>query len=211
MRKAWIVRPFIANDSTNYTDKFVQGSYIATGPNKLPDVRRYSVENIKKILAESRLADGAYRIGALATVVNNFVSKMKEMDLALLVNGDEIYVMEIIGDYFYAYNAYAASGFHCHKRKVKFLQRYMRSDLSETMRLALKSGRQVADISRHFNEVYKLAYGEDLELEKKDASPVEVAYPLRQDFQVKFTVPGDMTRDEARRLESFFRNLYFEK
>lgn len=211
MHHAWLIRPFIENDKTNYTDKFIHGGYVATGPNRLPDLKKYSSENLKRIITENKLVEGSYRVGALAVVLNNFANKMEENDIALLINGDDIYSLEIIGEYTYTPNTYVSSGFHSHKRKVRFMKHCLRSDLSEEMRLALKSGRQIADITRYYAEVYKLTYGKELEEEKSDAGIVEVAYPLRKDFQVTFSVPGDMTRDEARRLESFFRNLYFEK
>ena len=210
MHKAWLVRPFLEGDNTNYTEKFIQGGYIAVGPNRLPDLHHYNGDGLKKAIVENKLADGAYKVGALAAVINNFVSRMSEMDIALLINDDDIYSMEIMGDYSYTYNAYGAQGFHCHKRKVRFMKHCLRSDLSEDLRLGLKSGRQVADISRHYKEVYRLTYGKDLKDDADVASePVEISYPLRRNFRVTFSVPGDMTRDEARRLESFFKNLYF--
>lgn len=212
MQQAWLVRPFLAGDKRNYTEEFIEKGFIALGPNSLPNLQNYNLEKLRKLLLE-RLGQEKLASGALAAVANNFVNKMQEMDLALIVNGQSIYAVEIMSKYDYYYSKYVVQNFLCHRRTIRLMHTYTRDDLSLELRIALKSGRQIADISKHYAEVYRLCYGKDIEESKVDepVSDVEVSYPLRPDFQIKFTVPSDMTREESRRFEAFIKTLYFKE
>ena len=212
MQQAWLVRPFLAGDKRNYTEEFIEKGFIALGPNSLPNLQTYNLDKLRKLLLD-RLGQEKLASGALAAVANNFVNKMQEKDLALLVNGQSIYALEIMSKYDYYYSKYVVQNFLCHRRSVRLMHTYTRDDLSLELRIALKSGRQIADISKHYAEVYRLCYGQDMEETKviEPTSDVEVSYPLRPDFQIKFTIPSDMTREESRRLENFIKTLYFKE
>lgn len=212
MNQAWLVRPFLLGDKRNYTDEFIEKGYIALGPNNLPNLQIFNMDKLRKLLAE-RLPQDKFTAGAIAAVANNFANKMQEMDLALLINDKSIFALEIMSDYQYCQSKRVTQYFLCHRRAIRLMSTWTRDDLSPELRIALKSGRQIADITKHFPEVYKLCYGKELEVKKEAAAavPVEVVYPLRPDFQIKFAVPSDMTRNEALRLESFIKTLYFEK
>lgn len=212
MQQAWLVRPFLAGDKRNYTEEFLEKGFIALGPNNLPNLHAYNLDKLRKLLME-RLGQEKLASGALAAVANNFVNKMQEMDLALLVNGQSVYALEIMSQYDYFYSKYVVQNFLCHRRSVRLMHTYSRDDLSLELRIALKSGRQIADISKHYAEVYKLCYGKELEETKTvvPVSNVEVSYPLRPDFQIKFAIPSDMTREESRRFEAFIKTLYFKE
>lgn len=212
MQQAWLVRPFLAGDKRNYAEEFLEKGFIALGPNSLPNLQNYNLEKLRKLLLE-RLGQEKLASGAMAAVANNFVNKMQEQDLALIVNGQSIYAVEIMSKYDYFYSKYVVQNHLCHRRSIRLMHTYTRDDLSLELRIALKSGRQVADISKHYAEVYRLCYGKDIEESKvtEPVSNVEVSYPLRPDFQIKFSVPSDMTREESRRFEAFIRTLYFKE
>lgn len=212
MQQAWLVRPFLAGDKRNYTEEFISKGYIAVGPNTLPNLQNYDLEKLRKLLLE-RMAQEKLASGALAAVANNFANRMQEQDLALIINDKTIYAVEIMSGYEYCQTKRVAQFYLCHRRAIRVMHSYSRDDLSLELRVALKSGRQVADLSKHYAEIYKLCYGKDIEQQKEaePARPVEVSYPLRPDYEVRFTVPSDMTSDEARRLEAFVRTVYFKK
>lgn len=212
MQQAWLVRPFLAGDKRNYTEEFIEKGFIALGPNSLPNLQNYNLEKLRKLLLE-RMGQEKLASGALAAVANNFVNKMQEMDLALIANGQSIYAVEIMSKYDYYYSKFVVQNHLCHRRSIRLMHTYTRDELSLELRIALKSGRQIADISKHYAEVYRLCYGKDIEESKVDepVSDVEVSYPLRPDFQIKFTVPSDMTREESRRFEAFVKTLYFKE
>lgn len=212
MQQAWLVRPFLAGDKRNYTEEFIEKGFIALGPNSLPNLQNYNLEKLRKLLLE-RMGQEKLASGALAAVANNFVNKMQEMDLALIVNGQSIYAVEIMSKYDYYYSKFVVQNHLCHRRSIRLMHTYTRDELSLELRIALKSGRQIADISKHYAEVYRLCYGKDIDESKVDepVSDVEVSYPLRPDFQIKFTVPSDMTREESRRFEAFVKTLYFKE
>lgn len=211
MPQAWLVRPFLAGDKRNYTEEFLEKGFIALGPNSLPNLQNYNLDKLRKLLLD-RMSQEKLTSGALAAVANNFVNKMQVMDLALIVNGQSIYAVEIMSKYDYYYSKYVVQNHLCHRRSIRLMHTYTRDDLSLELRIALKSGRQIADISKHYAEVYRLCYDKEIEEPKVDepVTEVEVSYPLRPDFQIKFSVPSDMTREESRRFEAFIKTLYFK-
>lgn len=212
MAQAWLIRSSLYGDKTNYSEEFISKGYVALGPNSLPNLRGMNVDKIRAHL-KTRVGDDKLIAGALAATANNFVNKMKVGDLALLIDGNTVYALEIISDYDYVVTKYVSRVFLCHRRSIKVLNRYERDALSDGLRLALKSGRQVADISKCYDEVHKLCY--DVESVGKQAESkvksVEVSYPLRPDYQVKFTLPADMSKMEAERLDAFIRSLYYRE
>ena len=209
MDHAWLVRPFIAGDKKNYTEDFLDKGYIAIGPNNLPNLTQCSVEKIKKLIGD-RFAQEKLAVGAHTAIVNNFVNKMQKNDLALIISEQSIYAAEILSDYSFIQVKFIGQNILCHRRAIKVLHGYTRDELSPQLRLALKSGRQIADISKYYTEVYKLCYGEECAAAESNCKPVSVAYPLRPDFTIEFSVPSDMTQEEAQRLEAFIKTLYFK-
>lgn len=212
MAQAWLIRPFLNGDKTNYTDEFVSKSYIATGPNGLPNMQGLNLEKIRTFLL-ARMGEEKLTAGALAATANNFVNKMKKGDLALLLDGQMIYAMEITSDYEYFTSKFVTRIFLCHRRSINILNGYDRNELSDDLRQALKTGRQIADISKHYAEVYDLCYNQEavIAAAKKEVKSVKVSYPLRADYQVEFTLPADMTAEEAERLDAFIKSLYFKE
>ena len=80
----------------------------------------------------------------------------------------------------------------------------------EQLRSSLKAHQTAADVSRHYEEIEALAFGKEspaLGVQKT----IPVSYPLRRDFTVRFEVPENLTKGEAKRLASFFEGLYFEE
>ena len=212
MAQAWLIRPSLYGDKTNYTEEFISREYVALGPNNLPSLQGMNVDKIKALF-NSRLNDNKLTVGALTATANNFVNKMKVGDVGLLVDGKIVYAIEITSDYEYFVSKYISRVFLCHRRSIKVLNQYDRDLLSDGLRIVLRSGRQVADISRCYEEVCRLCYDVDSVYKevKEKVRSVEVSYPLRPDYQVKFTLPADMNNEEAERLDMFIKSLYFKK
>ena len=212
MARAWLIRPVIVGDRRNLASEFISNGYISTGPNFLPRLQNYTVEQIKKRVMDSRAASENLAAGVIAASVNNFANRMQDKDVALIVSDDEVYAIELEGDYYYVQNNYSRPGFLCHRRNIKLYNTYTRQDLSLRLRGALRKNRQIAEITEHYNEVYKLVYGELPAGESsvsKDTIPV--TYPLRPDFNISFSVPSDMTRNEAERFEAFIKTIFFKE
>lgn len=211
MKQAWLIRPILYNDKNNYTEEFISREYVALGPNSMPNIQGMNLEKIRTLLTE-RMGQEKLKAGAIAATANNFVNKMKVGDLALLLDGKMVYALEIASDYEYHQSKYVTRVFLCHRRSVKVLNGYSRNELSDNLRKFLKTGRQIADISDHYDEIYKLCYDQEAVFSgvNKKVKSVEVSYPLRPDYQVKFSLPVDMTKDEAERLEAFINTLYFK-
>lgn len=212
MSKAWLIRPLIPGDKINYTDDFVLNKYIATGPNNLPRLQNYTLDKIKKLILDNRIVGDKLSAGMLAAILDNFANNMQVMDLGLLVNGDIIYVLEITGEYDYSHNNYSKLNYLRHRRSVRFLNSYRRDELSSALRAGLRPGRQVADISKYYNEIYKLAYGkEPVETAAAPVDRISVSYPLRPGYNISFSVPSDITDTEARRLSDYIKTLFFKE
>ena len=129
-------------------------------------------------------------------------------DLLLVPDGEDIFFAEVTGDY--TFSAALCSEGYPHQRKVKWLKNVSRSDLSMALRSSLKAHQTAADVSRHYEEIEALAFGKEgpaLGVQKT----IPVSYPLRRDFTVRFEVPENLTKGEAKRLASFFEGLYFEE
>lgn len=212
MAQAWLVRPVIIGDKRNYAEDFLNSGYIASGPNQLPKLNDCNLDKIKKLLTDGKLFSDSLSVGIASAVINCFVNLMEEADLALLINGDEVHILEIAGEYKYVNNVYMRPGFLCHRRMIRLMHSYSRKDLSAGLRAGLKSNRQISNISKHYTEIYRLAYGKEApEAASPAADTVPVSYPLRPNYNVNFNVPADITRTEAERLAAYIQTLFFKE
>lgn len=209
-RNAWLVRNTVYCHDYNLTKEFLENSYIGFGPNGFGSLQGSSLQDMKQIFSDSIFGENKDFVAAVAADADRFVNKMREMDLALLVDGDDIYTLEIMSDYYFDEDNESCIFGWPHRRAVRQMRRINRNALSLELRKALKSKRKIADLSKFFEEIYALTYGEELPKEKKEQEPVKVEYPLRPNFKIDFEIPADMTRNEASRLAKFLETLYFK-
>ena len=95
-------------------------------------------------------------------------------------------------------------------RTMRFLSR---EDLPLHIRTALKVRRDVADLSKYTEELEAIMFGKEKEYQEqqKMLADIDVSYPLRPNYIVKFQIPVDINENEAKRLSDFFKTLYFKK
>lgn len=211
MARAWFIRSIIPGSKTDYINEFIKNKYIAIGPNILPDLRTLrSTEKIRSFILDQKIASQKQTAGVLATDAGNFINTMDLGDLVLIIDGQDVYTAEITSDYVFTRSTTGLVKVLSHRREVNVHGHFIRDNLSPQLRLALKPGRQLADISKFYPEIYKLVNGVYPEegVDKAAPSYLEVNIPLRKDFTVSFKIPSDMTKNEAERLGILFSNIY---
>ena len=211
MPKAWIVRATI--NGTNYAKAFYDESTIAIGWGRYAAFEGLTKKEIKELLAKEPYNLSALDLGNAHNSVNNFVNEMALNDLVLIPNGEDIYFVEVIGEYSgtrgYPFNNWKDIQ---NVRKVKQLAIKSRTDLSIELRKKFKVRGDVVDVTLHYEEIEAIAFGKEyVPSEKTISKMVAVSFPLRPDVNVEFSVPSDMTDDEALKLSKFFETIYFKK
>ena len=83
-----------------------------------------------------------------------------------------------------------------------------RHELSDELRKALKNRRVIGDLTNFYDEIDARSQGLLYEPEKKT---VDVQFPLRPDFEIRYTIPADMTAAEAGKLSAHFETIYFQE
>lgn len=213
MSKAWSVRPYFYKQDTNYAKDFISRGIIATGPSNSKNLNGLDLEEIKRAIAGSRTRLESIAIGRLAMAAYNFVHEMNIGDLVLMLDGDDVYVMEITSNYNYEVNIYGSSNFFAHTRKVRILRKLERKVITVELGTKLRAGRQVQDISDFYEEVLSMAVDEVPMGKTSEAgamATVPVTYRLRPDYEIKLELPKDLSQDEARRFSNFIRDMYFK-
>lgn len=212
MDKAWSIRPYFHKQDKNYAKDFLSKGIIATGPSNTKNLSGLDLEEIKRIIAGNRTKLERIAIGRMAMAAYNFVREMNIGDLVIMLDGEDVYVMEIASDYIYEVNIYGSLNFFSHTRKVKLLRKLERKVISVALGTKLRAGRQVQDISDFYEEIFSMAFDEE-PMGKSlptNAASVPISYRLRPDFEVKLELPQDMNQDEARRFSNFIKDMYFK-
>lgn len=209
MGNAWLVRPYPHNTDIRRIDEFRQGNMVAIGWPGIGDLTGKSREDIKQILSGKPYELSGLGLGNAYATIDIFVNQMAIGDLVLVPDGEDIYFAEICSDYFMDAKYDCDATGYPHQRRVKWLQSVSRYALSKQLRSSLKVHRTTADLSKHYDEIAACAHGEAYQEPAASAEVVPVSYPLRKDFSVSFSIPADMTRDEAKRLAQYLETLYF--
>lgn len=211
MAKAWIVRATI--NGKNYAKEFYEKYTIGIGYGKYAAFNGLTKKGIKELLSGEPYKLTGLDLGSVHTSVNNFVNEMAICDIVLIPDGDDIYFVEVQSEYMGTRGEpFSDSNDIENIRKIKPLAIRCRKELSMDLRKALKLRGDVADITKHYEEVYALAFR--LPYEPKEITVdkmINVSFPLRPDVNITFKVPSDMTDDEAMKLSEFFKTIYFQK
>ena len=96
-----------------------------------------------------------------------------------------------------------------HHRSLEWLNSVPRNQLSKALQTAHRIHRDIPNLSRFYDEIEAKSKGVAYKEPKKAA--IDVSFPLRPDFEVKYTVPGDMTATEAEKLSEHFKTIYFQE
>lgn len=206
MKQAWILRPY--PDNVKRLAEFRRDSLVGIGWPALGDLSGKTKEELKALMSGEPYRLTGNRLGSSYATADIFVNRMQKGDLLLVPDGEDIFFAEVAGDY--RFEASLCGEGYPHQRGVKWLSNVARTDLSKALRLSLKAHQTAADVSRHLEEIEALAFGKENPARSAQRT-IPVSYPLRRDFTVRFEVPEDLTKGEARRLSSFFEGLYFEE
>ena len=208
MVNVWLLRANAGKKlNKDILNKLKTDKVIAIGWGETGDLTGLSKIEIKKEIGAAYKDQDVVgtALGNAQSLVNIFVNEMEIGDFVIVPNGEEIHLATITGPYFY--NDSPDVEFYPHMRQVKWEQIVRRSDVSEKLRRSLRVMRTAANLTKHYDEVSCLISGEKCDIKPRD---IDVSYPLRSDFIIKFTVPADMTENEAKRFSTYISTLYFE-
>lgn len=205
-RNAWLIRTTI-NGEDKYQE-FIDNSFIATGYDESYSLKNRSKTDIKNILTKEPFNLSSIELGSVTASLTNFVHGMHPNDIVMVISGDKICIGEIQSDYIYKANASNCK----HRRMFRTMRFLSREDLPLHIRTALKVRRNVADLSKYSDELEAIMFHKEEEYYAKQelAKDVDVSYPLRPDYNIKFKIPANINETEANRLSEFFKTLYFK-
>lgn len=209
MANAWLLRALIPNKkepekSINLLPVFLKHNLIAIGWNELEDLTGKSADDIKEAV-EGAYGFKSFQLGNAYAVINIFVNKMQIGDLVIVPNGNEIHFARITGNY--AFNDTVELSIIPHTRLAEWKGSVLRHDLPDKLRRPLRVLRTAANITKYYDDFIKIIDGSYID-NKTQTIPVE--YPLRPEFIVKFSIPKDITANEANRLSQYIATLYFD-
>lgn len=205
MKNAWMLRP--APGMVNRIEEFRQGNFVAIGWSALGDLSQLSREKIRQLLADKPYALSGHALGTSRSTIDIFVNQMQIGDLLLVPDGADIYFAEVTGDY--SWHPACAALDYPHQRTVKWLANTTRTALSDGLRASLKARNTAVSLKEHFDEIAALAAGKPYPPAGQAMDTIALSYPLRRDFSVTFTLPADITKNEAKRLAQYLETLYF--
>ena len=173
------------------------------------DLRFYSLEKLEELVKE-KLDSKLVTVGAEVKKLYNFCHVMRKGDYVLLLDDNEAHILIADGEYNFV-NIWLGEEFDVHARKLTYVKKVSREELSVELRTAFRVKNQLAKIDKHYDEIVALSKGEKFvsTASRQKKQETSVVYPLRGDYSIEFNIPVDMTKEEAKRLCEFFRTLYF--
>ena len=149
----WVVR---AGDAIK--DLVEAGSFIGIdfGGEELGNLAGVSLEEVRQKVRERRPDASAHQIGSVAGQLYRFSNVMKEGDRVLtpLKPSRMVLVGEVAGSY-----EFASREPNPHRRKVDWLTKFSRDDVSVPLKRSLGGERTVYRIDGHTDEIARLAEG----------------------------------------------------
>lgn len=207
--QAWLVRPYPGKNRR--LNEFRQKDIVAVGWPGIGDLTGRSREELKRLLSQPPYSYKDRELGNHYATIDILVNRIQPGDLVLVPDGDDIYFAEITSGYLYDPTVDNSIDGYPHQRTVAwFPVSVSRNDLSKELRVSLRAPRTAADLSHHIREIDALAHGRVFSPDQADSSGVtQVSYPLRPSYTIAFTIPNNITKQEAQRLSQYFSSLYF--
>lgn len=177
-KNLWLVRT--NPNGNNRLKEFRQQSIVAIGWPNIDDMTNFTKGDIRIALIQGTAytgKDANLKVG----IINHFINNMKIGDWCLVPdseNIENIYLAEIVGDYYYE-KASKKDGYP-HQRKINWLNNcepLNRYELPEEIQSSLRTQLTVADLSTHillledYIEGNHLVYGYDLDKELQALVP----------------------------------------
>ncbi len=206
-KNAWLIRPYPQKSQLRLSE-FMEGGIIAIGWPGIGDLTGKSREDLKDLLSRPPYSYEGLALGKAYATIDIFLNQMKADDLLLMPNGDDIHLGKVTGDYYLDSSVDDNESGYPHQRKAEWLKCLSRKELSKELCSSLKVPRTVANLTHHFAEIDNLIHDRENIIPATDS--VDVSYPLRPDYNVSFSIPSDITANEAQRLSAYFASLYFK-
>ncbi len=209
MNNAWLIRPY--PHKLPRLSEFLDKKIIAVGWPCIGNLKGKSREELKETLSKPPYSYEGLILGNAYATIDIFVNQMNTGDLLLMPNGDDIYLGKISSDYYLDPTVDNDTDGYPHQRKAEWLKNTSRKELSKELRSSLKVHRTAANLSHHFAEIDALVHDREVPVATSaSTNAIDVSYPLRPNFNVSFSIPIDITADEAKRLSAYFASLYFK-
>lgn len=208
-KQAWMVRPYPGKHFR--LKEFRQKNIVAIGWKGIGNLTGKSRDELKRLLSQPPYSYEDRELGNAYATVDILVNRMQPGDLVLVPDDSDIYFAQITSGYHYDSLVDNDEEGYPHQRAVSWFPVCVpRNHLSDGLRKSLRAPRTAADLSRHVKEIEALAHGGTFDAEKDAFSgATQVSYPLRPGCEITFTIPNDITKQEAQRLSAYFASLYF--
>lgn len=197
--RVWVVRAGVNNEIASDVKR---ASVVAVGWDAMGDLTRLSIRDDFKNCYRSKYPDdNEARVGIGAGQVYNFVQQIQKGDFVLtpVAVSREVFIGEIIGDYLF--DAQAISKHYPNIRKVKWLKKVSRDNLSVPFRNTLGGLSTVFRADGFLEEVKALLVGKEPPLPEGEGLEVDFA----ADVQAK---ASEMISDLLSRLAPYdFQDL----
>lgn len=200
MANVWLLRA--AATEPIVLETFKSKGIIAIGWSETNDLTGKSKEELKDILNKAYGIEGI-KLGNSFAIVNIFLNEMQPGDFVLTPSNNIVNIGIITGDY--VYNKELLSEYP-HTRPVEWKCQIARDSLSDALRGSLRVIRTAANLSKHYSEINAFVNGESIQAKPQ---VLDLSYPLRPDFIVKFSIPANINEDEANRFSKYISTLYF--
>ncbi len=212
MSKAWLVRP---NPHNIYRMReFMDDCIIAIGWPELNSLQGKTKNDIREELKTHPLNYSPDQLGAATSTVNKFVNEMREGDIVVVPDGNNIHFCKITSDYYYEPTKSSQTEGYPHQRNVEWVKGPVRrDDIPEALRQSLRAPRALADLSHHINDILDYIGLPTTPQQSTVESNEEYAvfeYPVRLNKTATIRIPKNISQTEAARLGDFVKTLFFE-
>lgn len=209
--RAWILRGK-PNEKDRETE-FFENKFFATGWGGTGDISGLSRKKIYEAL-ESNSEYKNYndnKKGMTAAILNYIANEIDVDDLVLMPNDKKIYVGKVSEAY--SFNKDEDKETYPHTIKVTWKKVILRDDLPIELRNSLRAWQTIANIDKHYNIVKKIFENDNINESElnliEDTKYLCGIYHLREDLDIPYKVPKDMTEKEAKRFGDFIKSLVF--
>jgi len=155
MNNAWLVRP--RPHRILRINDFLCDGFVATGWPGLGNLSGKSCGDIRHILSGTSHCSNRTHLGFVNAALDIIVNRMETGDLVVVPNGKDIFFGKVCSDYIFEPAADTDQTGYAHRRKVEWLQKRRRDDLTMDLRRSLVS-LSVANLTHHFDEIHRLAH-----------------------------------------------------
>lgn len=204
--RSWLLRG--KPSGVDREKEFYENSFFATGWGNTGDLSGLSRDDIVDKLSN----DMGYRsysprkIGITSSVLNYIVNDIVLGDYTLMADDENIYLGIVNKNYEFCKEKNNDPSYP-HTIGVEWVKVINRDDLSLNLRASLRAWQTIANLDKHTKEIKQLI--ENKVEKRKTIKFITGSYPLRENLEIKYSLPSDITKTEAERYGSFIKTLYY--